>query len=62
MSQAISVAVASKCEHSDCTREPEYAYIVTGSFGKDGVAVYCDRHSEQWADPKSSLTPLTTVS
>lgn len=41
--QAITtVPVSRTCEDADCHRPAEIATIVTGDYGADGIAVYCE--------------------
>jgi len=61
MSETVTVPVAEVCEYNSCNAESEFAYIVTGDYGKDGIAVYCDEHSESWADPSENQTPIAEV-
>jgi len=61
MSESITLPVADECEHRSCDADPEFAYIVIGEAGTDGVAVYCPGHSETFADPRPTHTALTSV-
>ncbi|MFB6197067.1 MAG: hypothetical protein ABEI52_02195 [Halobacteriaceae archaeon] len=61
MSQSITIPVADECEHRDCGDDPEFAYVVNGEVGTDGVAVYCGFHAETFADTSTNHTALTTL-
>jgi len=61
MGKTVTVPVADKCEYRGCSDDPTVAYIVTGDYGKDGIAVYCDEHSESWADSSENQTPIAEV-
>lgn len=50
MSSTVTIPVNSVCERHDCKTLARFAYIVTGDYGVDGVAVYCSEHSEQMDD------------
>jgi len=62
MSAILKMPVSGTCEHKNCERAPEFAFVVSGDAGKDGVAVYCERHADHFADSRDSHTALTTVS
>jgi hypothetical protein len=61
MSKTVTVPVEGVCQHKYCRETGEYAYVVTGEFGEDGVAVYCTQHSEQWADESESHSAIAEV-
>lgn len=56
-----TIAVSRQCEYKKCNGSPTNAYVITGDVGEDGIAVYCERHSEEWADGRDSHTAVTTV-
>jgi len=41
------VPVSQSCEDKDCHAPAEYSFVVTGDFGKDGIAVYCSDHADE---------------
>jgi len=57
----IKQLVSDICEHKDCARRSTVAYVVTGEFGKDGIAVYCDHHAELYANPSDVHTTYCEV-
>jgi len=42
-----TIPVSQMCEDKDCQAPAEFAFVVTGDFGKDGIAVYCDDHATE---------------
>lgn len=61
MTAILRMPVSGTCEHKDCEQNAEIAFVVSGDFGKDGVAVYCESHADRFAEPRDSHTALTTV-
>jgi len=61
MTAIVTIPVSDTCEHKSCSDHPAFAYVVAGEVGKDGVAVYCDRHSQSYADPSGGHTAIAEV-
>lgn len=57
----VTLPVSRQCEHKDCDDDPTTAYVVTGQVGKDGIAVYCDEHADNFADPSSHHTTIAPL-
>ncbi len=57
----VTVPVSQSCEDRDCHAPAEYAYVVTGELGTDGIAVYCNTHAYE-RDHSDVHTPVGTVS
>ena len=60
MSSIVTIPVDSVCERHGCNESAHYAYIVKGSVGVDGIAVYCPEHSEH-IDTSNAHTAIAEV-
>jgi len=61
MSRILRIPVAETCEQKDCSADPTVAYLVAADYGKDGVAVYCENHADEFADPRDTHTAIGEV-
>lgn len=39
------IPVSGTCEHHTCERASEVTMVVTGQYGEDGIAAYCEDHA-----------------
>lgn len=44
------INVPSTCESVDCSNDSSVVMIVTGEYGEDGLAAYCDDHADDHAE------------
>lgn len=59
---AFERGVATTCERRDCTRdETLHAWLTIGEFGRNGIAVYCAKHSEYFENRKTKKTYVGEV-
>lgn len=52
------IDVPDECERASCQGDPTEPFIVTGTAGRDGVAVYCRRHAITLAADSEAHTRL----
>jgi hypothetical protein len=45
MTKQLTIDVPNECERASCHGDPTEPFVVTGTAGRDGVAVYCRRHA-----------------
>lgn len=55
-----TIPVSRTCEDKDCKQPAEVATVVTGEYGKDGIAVYCNSCAGD-RDVSENHTPVGTV-